>query len=159
MELREDLTYFIITKRPERLEECLPPLGHPVRDILEINVTTENQKRADERIPVLLNTDLKYRGIVVAPILEKVDLRKYLATGKIDCVSAGGESHLNNARICKYEWILDLYNQCKEYNVAFYFHQTGSRFVKDNNLYKISMNLEKEQALKANINFMPKIIR
>ena len=158
MELREDLTYFIITKRPERLKECLPPIGNPVRSILQINVTAENQKRADERIPILLKADLSYRGIVIAPILEKVDLRRYLKTGKINCVSAGGESAIKGARNCKYEWILDLRKQCEEYNINFYFYQTGSNFIKDKQLYRVPMNKEKEQALKSGLNYSP-IIR
>ena len=48
-----------------------------------LNVTTENQKMADERIPFLLDVPLKFRGVAVAPILEAVNLRSYLATGLI----------------------------------------------------------------------------
>lgn len=54
-----------------------------------LNVTCENGKRADERIPILLDILAKHSGIIVAPFIGKVSIEKYLKTGKIEQVIAG----------------------------------------------------------------------
>lgn len=51
-------------------------------------------------------------------------------------VSAGGESG-PEARICDYEWVLDIRSQCINANVSFDFHQTGAKLLKDGKLYRI----------------------
>lgn len=152
MAQRQDLQYFIITKRAIRIKECLPPMQE-LRDNLLINVTGETQEFVDMRVRELLECKLKYNGIVLAPMLERIDLRKWLATGRISSVSVGGESApKTHARPLYFEWVLDIQRQCKQYQVDFTFYQTGTRFVKDNKLYIIAKDKEKEQALKANLN-------
>ena len=42
-----------------------------------LNVTTENQKRADERLPILINTLAKHRGFMAAPYIGPVDADAY----------------------------------------------------------------------------------
>ena len=64
-------------------------------------------------------------------MLEQVDIRKYLATGKIEGVTCGGESG-PDARVCDFSWILDSMEQCVEYDVPFWFKQTGAMFKKGN---------------------------
>ena len=81
MRKRKDVIFFILTKRPERVSERLP------KDILEFeniffNVTCENQKMADERIPILLNLPFKHKGIMCAPFIGEVKIEKYLKTGQ-----------------------------------------------------------------------------
>ena len=44
---------------------------------LMANVTTENQKRADERLPILINTPAKHRGFMAAPYIGPVDADAY----------------------------------------------------------------------------------
>ena len=67
-------------------------------------------------------------------------------------VSAGGESG-PEARICDYEWVLDIRSQCINANVSFDFHQTGAKLLKDGKLYRIPKEKQCVQALKAGINF------
>ena len=69
-------------------------------------------------------------------------------------MSVGGESG-NMARICDFDWILDLRGQCIEKNVAFNVHQTGARFKKDGIVYFIKRQFQRSQANKASINFNP----
>ena len=70
----------------------------------------------------------------------------------IEEVSTGGESGLD-ARICDYQWILDLREQCVAKNVPFRFHQTGARLLKNGILYRIPRRYQLSQAHKANIDF------
>lgn len=152
IKIRDDLEFFIITKRVNRVLECLPTDWGDGYNNVRIDVTVENQKRADERIPMLMKLPLKKKGIMVAPILEEVDVSKYLLDSKINIVSAGGESG-DNARVCEYDWVLSLRNQCIANGVSFNFHQTGTKFKKDSRLYLIPKDKEKEQAEKSNLNY------
>ena len=84
-------------------------------------------------------------------MLEKINLLPYL-TNDISQVIAGGESG-NSARVCNYDWILDIRSQCISNNISFYFKQTGAKFIKDNKLYRVLRKYQHSQAQKANINF------
>lgn len=152
---RTDLNFYIITKRIERFNVSLPEDWAYGYDNVTICVTVENQEKADERIPILLSLPIKYKEIIHEPMLEKIEIEKYLETGKIDKVICGGESG-ENARECNYEWILNTRAQCVKNNVSFYFKQTGAHFIKNNKLYKVPRNKQLLQASKANINFTKK---
>ena len=118
-------------------------------DNVLIGCTCENQKRADQRMPVFLSLPLKHRAVIVEPMLEAVDLSAWLGP-EIREVCAGGESG-PEARICEYDWILALRRQCDEKGVPFHFHQTGARFLKDGRLYNVPRRLQNRQAAKAGI--------
>ena len=83
-------------------------------------------------------------------MLEEIHIEKYLSGGKVERVVCGGESG-ENARLCCYDWILSIRDQCIRYNVPFYFKQTGAKFKKDGKIYFIKRNLQMTQAHKAGI--------
>ena len=125
---RADCTFFMITKRPERIKETLPPDWGTGWDHVTIAVTCENQKMADHRLPIYLSLPLRHYAVMIEPMLSKVNLRSYFTAfrsedGKclIQNVSCGGESG-PNARICDYAWILDVHMQC--------IHVSAFRFLK-----------------------------
>ena len=64
---RKDVVFFLLTKRPQRVRECFPPDWGNGWDNVFFNVTCENQCRADERIPILLELPFKHKGIMCAP--------------------------------------------------------------------------------------------
>jgi protein gp37 len=148
---RSELSFFLITKRITRLEAVLPDDWGDGYDNVAIGCTCENQARADERLSVFLSLPIKHRSVVCEPLLEEVDLSQYLSSSKIERVVAGGESG-TNARICDYNWILKIREQCCEYGIKFWFKQTGYRFIKDEKLYLIDRKAQQSQARKANIN-------
>jgi len=154
MRQRSDLNFMFITKRIYRLASVLPDDWHDFEhgyDNVAIGCTCENQARADERLPLFLDLPIKHRSIICEPILEEIDLTTYLQSGKIDRVVAGGESGIDT-RVCDYNWILKIREQCYESGVKFWFKQTGYRFVKDGKLYLIDRKHQHSQARKANIN-------
>ena len=63
MRQRSDVVFFLLTKRPQRVRECLPPDWGSGWDNIFFNVTCENQRRADERIPILFDLPFKHKGI------------------------------------------------------------------------------------------------
>ena len=148
---REDLHFAIITKRIERFKNCIPDDWNDGYDNVRIICTCENQSMADERLPIFLELPIKHREIIHEPMLEQINIEKYIKNNKIKCVTCGGESG-NNARECNYEWILNTKEQCKKYNVQFYFKQTGANFIKNGQRYNIPRYEQMKQADKANIN-------
>lgn len=152
MKIRSDLQFKIITKRIERIGECVPPDWESGYENVTIVCTCENQETADYRIPILLEFPIKHREIIHEPMLESINIDKYLKSGRIERVTCGGESG-ENARLCDYSWILNTRHQCLYNNVSFVFKQTGENFCKDGKLYHIPRKYQMAQAEKANINF------
>lgn len=144
---RKDVQFLIPTKRIDRFNECIPEDWGEGYSNVTIALTCENQEKADERIPIFLDCNIKHRYLFVAPILEDVDLSKYLSTRKIDAVSVSGESY-ENARVCDFSWVAHIKEACDIYGVTFDFHQTGSNFRKNGKTYKISHHEEYKQAKK-----------
>jgi protein gp37 len=57
---RYDCLFHIITKRPERIQQTLPELWLEGWDNVMISVSVENENRAYERIPILLDLPIKH---------------------------------------------------------------------------------------------------
>ncbi len=128
---RSDVVFILVTKRPERILKTLPDDWNDGWENVWLNVTTENQKRADIRIPVLLDLPFKHKGIMVAPFIGKVSVLKYLMTGEIENVWAGGENY-EGSRPLFYSWVKALSDECKEADVSFDFFETGNLFIINN---------------------------
>jgi protein gp37 len=116
-----------------------------------LGVSTEDQKRADERIPPLLETPAAVRFVSAEPLLGPLDLQSRFGTvlsqvgdviiddaGEwtftdtepprilrgLDWVIAGGESG-PNARPMHPDWARSLRDQCAVAGVPFFFKQWG----------------------------------
>lgn len=164
MKTRSDCMFYFFTKRIERLNFSVP-------DNVIVGCTCENQKMADYRLPIFKKLNIKYKTIILAPMLEKMDISKYLGSDIYE-VNVSGESgssqqiraqqvraqqiRAQQIRALNYDWVLDIRNQCIKANVNFGFHQTGARFIKDGKEYLIERKYQIEQAKKANIDFMCK---
>jgi len=95
-------TYIILTKRSERMKEYFDSAELRVLKLLlekhpawktEFSwplknlgggVSVENQDMPDERVPILLQTNLAWRWLSVEPMLEPIDIEDYLT--ERDCV-------------------------------------------------------------------------
>ena len=71
----------------------------------------ESQQQANRQIPAFLEIPIWRREIKVDPLVEKMDFEPWLAGGKIKRVSCSGEVG-SGGRLCRYEWVLDLREQC-----------------------------------------------
>ena len=155
---RPDVVFFLLTKRPERVRDCLPYDWGDGWENVFFNVSCENQKRADERIPILLSLPFKHKGVMCAPFIGEVSLRQYLSSGQIEQVLCDGENYAG-ARPCHYEWVKRLRDECEQYNVTFVFCGTGRRFVKDGKTYRIeSSELQSNQAYRSGLSYQGKPI-
>ncbi|MDE5750141.1 MAG: phage Gp37/Gp68 family protein [Duncaniella sp.] len=159
MRERSDVKFFLLTKRPERVADHLPTDWGEGWENIFFNVSCENQRRADERIPILLDLPFKHKGVMCAPMIGPVEIGRYLDDGQIEQVMAGGENY-DGARPCDFDWIRSLSAQCRERDVRFCFMETGNVFVKDGRLYRLSGHeIQSQMARKAGMNHEGKPIR
>ncbi len=130
MRERSDVKFFLLTKRPQRVENCLPRDWGDGWENVFFNVTCENQRRADKRIPILHELPFKHKGIMTAPLIGEITIDKYLDEGQIEQVICGGENY-DGARPCHYEWVKKLHDECSAHDVTFAFIETGNYYVKN----------------------------
>ena len=143
---RPDVRFTIITKRIVRFAECVPPDWSGGYANVTITCTVESEKQCRIRMPILQTIPAVRKQVCCEPLLGRVDLSPYL-TG-IARVIVGGESG-PDARLCRWEWVCDLYRQCAAAGVPFTFKQTGARFEKDGRVYRVPRSRQMEQARKA----------
>lgn len=91
------LDWMILTKRPENFK---PWVNFGLFSNVWLGVSVEDQKRADERIPILQSSPALVRFLSVEPLLERIDISKYLPHWA--CQTC-------HSRVCSHE--LDLENQ------------------------------------------------
>ena len=132
---RTDIEFLILTKRIDRFPVALPDDWGSGYEHVNIGCTVENQEVADYRLPLFLSYPMKRRFIACAPLLEAIDLTPYL--DGVDHVTVGGETG-REARICDYEWVLDLHRQCGEAGKTFWFKNTGSFFRHDGIIERVN---------------------
>lgn len=159
MRERSDVIFFLLTKRPERVLRCLPSDWNEGWENIFFNVSAENQRRADERIPILLELPFKHKGIMCAPLIGSVSIEKYLVSGKIEQVIAGGENY-EGSRPCDFDWIKQLRKECENHGITFAFIETGTIFIKDGREYRLkSKSLQSLMAYKSGMSYKGKEIK
>lgn len=137
MHQRPDIIFFLLTKRPERILKVLPKNWGKGWPHVFLNVSIENQVRADERIPILLDLPFKNKGLMVAPFIGPISLKNHKISGQIQQVLACGENY-KGARPLHYEWVKTLHQECKTAHINFSFIETGTYFVKAGKWYHYS---------------------
>ena len=155
---RSDVTFSLLTKRAQRIRECLPGDWEDGWDHVTFSVSCENQKRLEERMPYLLELPSKHKWVSLKPFIGEIDIEEYLATGQIETVLAGGENYLGS-RPLHYEWVKKVHDACAKYNVQLIFGQTGNIFIKDGKECKIHNRTDQMiQALRSGLHYPPKDI-
>lgn len=110
--------YQILTKRPENIWDRLPK-DWPWENVW-LGVTCENQKMANERIPILSNIPATIRFISYEPLLEYVkwDYNDF----PIDWIIIGAESG-PKARLMKESWVRRMLIDAKEFDIPVFYKQ------------------------------------
>lgn len=142
---RSDITFTILTKRPERILSALPHDWGNGWSHIFLYVTIENQLRADERIPILLSLPFPNKGLTVTPFIGPISLKKYDISDKIQQIIVGGENYVG-ARPLHYIWVKNLYEECKQNQINFSFMDTGANFIKDGKCYHYSNRSSRKKA-------------
>lgn len=143
---RPDLTFQIVTKRTDRIAQCLPANWGSGYPNVWLIATVENQEWADVRIPQLLSVPAVVHGLSMEPLLGAVNLgltraptdddyRGWSGDGPIDYVVTerakllnwvitGGESG-PGARPSNPDWFRSVRDQCQATGVAYFHKQNG----------------------------------
>ena len=117
---------------------CSGPNPWPLPNVW-LGVSVEDQRRADERIPLLLQTPAAVRFLSCEPLLGSVELHEWLfwrregrmlyqlqegEKPQLDWVIVGGESG-PRFRPMDLDWARSIRDQCLAANVAFFFKQSS----------------------------------
>jgi protein gp37 len=116
-------TYQVLTKRIDRAAQWLFD-HHRFRSLPNVWLMTsaEDQRRFDERVPVLADCPAVVRGVSLEPLLGPIDVSRYVR--QLDWVIVGGESG-HGARPCCPSWVRAIRDECVEAGVPFLFKQWG----------------------------------
>lgn len=124
----------LAAKEPERTLAIGRIASGPLSNVW-LGVSTERQKEAEERIPLLLNTPAAKRFISAEPLLGPIDLNEVIphpisysfkhGFNGLDWVIVGGESG-KKVRPMHPDWARSLRDQCKAAGVPFFFKQWGA---------------------------------
>lgn len=108
----------VLTKRAERLEELSPYLCWTPN--IWMGVSVESQKFV-QRIDHLRGSGAQVKFLSLEPLLSSL---KDLDLKKIDWAIVGGESGIGSRPIKK-EWVVEIREQCRNFDVPFFFKQWG----------------------------------
>jgi protein gp37 len=125
------LTYQILTKRPERILECLPRDWNvdglrftPYKNVW-LGTSVEDDATTRERIPKLIEVPATKRFLSCEPLLGYLPPFFMLPLlAYIDWVIVGGESG-PSARPMDLGWVRSIRDVCREMEVPFFFKQLG----------------------------------
>lgn len=132
---RPDIEFLILTKRIDRFSVSLPDDWGDGYENVNLGCTVESQETADTRLPLFLSYPIKRRFIACSPLLTPIDLSPYLHG--VEHVTVSGETG-REARVCDYDWVLGLREQCVKDGITFWFKGTGSLFKKDGITQKVN---------------------
>lgn len=125
MQVTPQHVYQILTKRPRRMRDLLSEWEQddmPTLPNVWLGTSVENQRWADQRIPLLLETPAAIRFLSCEPLLGPIDLRPYLYSGYLHWVIIGGESG-PNYRPMGLEWLAKIVASCHQAGVACFVKQ------------------------------------
>lgn len=144
------LDWQLLTKRPENIARMLPDDWGTGYKNVWLGTSVEDQRRADERIPKLVNTPASIRFLSCEPLIGAVSLGFYRkkdddelraagldpakygpewqcrASWMIDWVIIGGESGPGSRPMMNL-WALNLLDECRRAKVAPFVKQLGRR--------------------------------
>ena len=134
---RPHLTFQVLTKRPgQALSWSQSAAWRLLPGNVWMGATVEDQRRAEERIPLLLQIPARVRFLSCEPLLSQLNLSAWLSDAglfgeesPIHWVICGGESG-GRARQTFSGWVYDLKRQCEIARVAFFMKQLGSVWAK-----------------------------
>ncbi len=131
-------TWLILTKRPERIKDCLPPdwgNGYPN---VWLGVSVEDNKSL-HRLETLGEIPAKLRFVSAEPLLETVDFTKEIdgkrPIDKFEWIIIGGESGNDSGkyryRECRERWILDTLKPLYDLGKYIFVKQVGTFVAKN----------------------------
>ncbi len=143
-------TFQILTKRPERIKDHLPPDWGDGWDNVWLGASVGSQESI-HMVRDMIKVPSKVKFLSIEPLHAEVDLNEYYFSDRVikhvpyndrtklidlvDWCIIGGESGNNTGkyryRECKLEWIEKLVGQCKAADVPVFVKQLGTHLAKE----------------------------
>lgn len=127
-------TFQMLTKRPERLTECLPSDWGKGYDNVWLGTSVGGNKGID-RLYALSEVTSKVMFWSLEPLHERLYIPNDGLMQFVDWVIIGGESGNDTGkyryRPCKVEWIEDIVERCKDAGVPIFVKQLGTHLSKE----------------------------
>lgn len=120
IEETRNLTWLLLTKRPQNIKRMLPKSLHGSPNIW-LGTTVESPAYL-WRIDAVLETLSPVHFLSMEPLLEETDIRQYLGSDKINWAICGAESG-PNARFTPVDWYRQLRDSAVSANIPFYLKQ------------------------------------
>jgi len=123
----DDLDFLVLTKRIDRIAEKFPGMFDPrIFPNVWLGVSVEDQKTADERIPLLLQCEAAVKWVSFEPLLSDIRMmgNPTWELG-LDWAVIGGESDPTRPRKMEESWALSLVAQLRSWKVPVFFKQNG----------------------------------
>lgn len=117
-------TYIVLTKRVDAMRRYFDKNPENLLSNVWAGVTVCTQKEAEEKIPELCEIPAKIRFVSIEPMLEEMDILRYLKMG-VNWVILGGESG-PGARGMRARWAIEVKMDCDDAGVPLFFKQWGS---------------------------------
>lgn len=121
MSERKDVTWLLLTKRPERVKHVIPDVWWYGNHHVWLGATTENEEEYNKRVDHIILSKAQNIFISVEPMLGPIII-KDVDSKNIDWVICGCESG-PQMRITKHDWIKKLKDQCVFHNIPFFLKQ------------------------------------
>ena len=147
MQKAKQHTFQVLTKRPKRMLEWCGKIIRQRGDSewflpnVWLGVSVEDQKTADERIPLLLQTPAAVRFVSAEPLLGPMELKEFINDGWLGHESGGPQGWINDplldwvivggesgpkARPMLLEWARKIVADCTAAGVAVFVKQLGA---------------------------------
>jgi len=132
-------TWQILTKRPERIRDCLPSDWENGYPNVWLGTSIEMQQYIG-RVRELTSVPARVHFLSVEPLIGRVDFQsefeslrrtiyheRPIMLNHIEWVIVGGESDYHHPRAMNLDWAKLVRDQCDEMNIPFFLKQLGGR--------------------------------
>lgn len=127
-----DLDFLILTKRTERIQECLPSDWGNGYSNVWLGVSAENDRRFEERVEILCDIPATIRFVSAEPLIGPIQNAGYYP---IDWMIVGGESGNFTGkwsyRECRKFWMDSIVGQCVDKGIPVFVKQLGTSLARE----------------------------